>query len=274
MDKSLIIGCATFNNLKYTKLFLESIKCSCPYEILIVDNGSTDDTLRWLRDNSINHIAYAENRGFSYAYNDAMDYALKDKNSLLLWCGNDIVFRPTCIDYLIQALRESDYEMFCANEVLNKEILVENEKALERFRYKYSFDEPEQSKLLYSPGGMNHSCIIRKKAVFDKVGYYDVGFYPAYFEDNDYARRCDLVGVKYVTVESAVFYHFWSRSIHEGGLRELNDRRFSLNQQYYITKWGGSIGNESYTSPFNSGSDVRISTRDDELQALKGFGVI
>jgi len=270
----LIISCAVINNLKYTKFFLESIVCSYPYEIFIIDNGSTDDTPNFLKKWGINHIRYNENRGFSYAYNDAIDYALKGDNNLLLFCGNDIVFRPDSINYLVEALLNTGFEMFCGNEVLNKEILQENEEAVENFKYKFSFDEPVYTKLQYSRGGMNHSCIIRQKSVFDKVGYYDVNFYPAYFEDNDYARRCDLAGVKYGTVDSAVFYHFWSRSIHEGGLRELNDRRFSLNAQYYITKWGGSVGNESHTFPFNSGSDVRISTRDDELQALKGFGVI
>jgi len=271
----LTISCATFNCLKYTKLFLESIKCSYPHEVFVIDNGSVDGTPKFLKEQGINHIRYEENRGFSYAYNDAMDRAFKSgEDNLLLFCGNDIIFRPDCVDHLVQALLESDFEMFCGNEVLNKEVLEENEAALERFAYKFSFHEPKYDGLVYGPGGMNHSCIIRKKSSFNKVGYYDVGFYPAYFEDNDYARRCDLLGVKYGTVESAIFYHFWSRAIHEGGVAQLNSLRFEKNRQYYIDKWGGSVGNESHTSPFNSGSDVRISTRDDESQILKEFGVI
>jgi GT2 family glycosyltransferase len=273
MDK-LIIAAPAINNLKYTKLFIESICSSYPYEVLIIDNASIDGTPQWLKDNEINFIRYEENRGFSYAYNDALDYAFKDRDTFLLFCGNDIVFMPHTIDHLVKALFESDYDMLCGNEILNKEILIENKEALNEFFYKCSFKEEKYDDLTYSLGGMNHSCLIRKRSVFERVGYYDVNFYPAYFEDNDFARRCDLLGIKYGTVDSASFYHFWSRSIYEGGIKELNSQRFPLNRDYYVNKWGGSVGNDSHTSPFNSGSDVRISIRGDELQILKGFGVI
>ena len=269
----LTISCAAFNNIKYTKLFVNSIVCSCPHEVFIVDNGSVDYTPNWLKEQGIKHTRYNENRGFSYAYNDCLDYALKDDDDLLLFCGNDIVFRPESIDFMVKAITESDYEMLCGNEVLNKEILTENKDALANFKYKFSFDEKQYTELKYSQGGMNHSCLVRKKSAFDKVGYYDVNFYPAYFEDNDYARRCDLLGVKYGTVESAVFYHFWSRSIHEGGLKQLNDRRFTHNRAYYAHKWGGLVGKETYDLPFGNG-ELKIDSRYYEQNLLAELGVI
>ena len=273
MDTSLVIGCATHNNLKYTKLFLESIKLSYPCHIFIVDNGSSDDTYQWLNKSGYDFRSYKLNMGFGYAYNDALDYAFKLKKvPYLLWCGNDIVFRPDSIDYMIQAMNETDYDMFCGNEVLNKEILTTNEGALENFKYKFSFDEPQYDKLMYSAGGMNHSCIIRNKTVFDKVGYYDINFYPAYFEDNDYSMRCRLLNLKFGTVDSAIFYHFWSRTIHEGGLAQLNSQRFELNRRYYQEKWGGSVDHETHVKPFNN-SDISITDRSYELNILKKHGV-
>jgi len=246
--------------------------CSTPYQVLVIDNGSTDDTPILLEEHGVPFIRYNSNRGFAYAYNDAIDYALNSDSDLLLFCGNDIVLRPDSVDYLVKGLLETDYEMFCGNEILNREIIQENANALANFRYKFSFDEQKYTELKYSSGGMNHSCIIRKKSVIDKVGYYDVNFYPAYYEDNDYARRCDLTNVKYGTIESAIFYHFWSRSIHEGGLRELNTRRFSDNEAYYIRKWGGVVGEEKFVLPFGNGT-VKIDDRDYEKKLLIGFGV-
>lgn len=269
----LVIGAPVHNNLKYTKLFLESIKCSNTHEVLIIDNGSTDDTLTFLKDSGINHIHYEQNRGYSYAYNDAMDYALTDDDNLLLWCGNDIVLRPCSIDWLVRAITESDYEMLCGNEILNKEILTVNPGAYKEFGYKFGFNEPKYTELKYGSGGMNHSCLIRKKSVFDKVGYYDVNFFPAYFEDNDYARRCDLLGIKYGTVESALFYHFWSRSIYEGGLKQLNSERFGKNRAYYISKWGGAPKQETYDKPFGSDS-IPILSRKYESRVLESLGAL
>ena len=273
MDTSLVIGCAVHNNLKYTKMFIESIKSSYPVKMFIVDNGSTDDTYNWLNKSGFEFRSYKLNMGFSYAYNDALDYAFKTRKvNLLLWCGNDIVFRPDSVDYLVQGMLETDYEILCGNEVLNKQILEDQPDALKEFGYKFSFDEPKYDKLTTSYGGMNHSCIIRNKNSFDKVGYFDVNFYPAYFEDNDYARRCDLLGIKYGTVDSAIFYHFWSRTIYEGGIQALNKRKFDFNRRYYMEKWGGTPTHETYEKPFGGG-DVVIKDRRFELEILKGHGV-
>jgi len=104
MEK-LVIAVPTFNNIKYTKLLLASIKCSFPHEILVIDNGSVDNTVEWLIDNRINHIAYKENRGFSYAYNEAMDYTFCTDN-FLLFAANDTVFYPNSIDHMVLALLE------------------------------------------------------------------------------------------------------------------------------------------------------------------------
>ena len=40
----------TYNNLKYTKKFIESLyKCTSDFELIIVDNGSTDGTVDYLK---------------------------------------------------------------------------------------------------------------------------------------------------------------------------------------------------------------------------------
>lgn len=273
----LIISTATHNNLSYTQSFLNSITTSYPCEIFIINNGSSDGTSEWLKENDYNFIDYKENRGFSYAYNDAMDYALTEEDSLLIFSGNDTVFHKKTIDYLVDAITTTDYEMFCGFEILNRIVLKENKDAIKEFKYPFSFDvnEEQTKNLKYLSGGMNHSCIIRQKSVFDKVGYYDVNFYPAYFEDNDYARRCDLLSIKYGTVVSALFYHFWSRTIHEGGLSELNSSRFDKNRAYYVNKWGGNVGSEIFKNPFNNeNGSAKIATRNDELYTLKEFGVV
>lgn len=272
----LVIGTAVHNNLIYTQSFLKSIVTTHPHEIFVINNGSSDGTEEWLKENGYSFANYKENRGFSYAYNDVIDYAFTSEDSLLIFSGNDTVFHSKAIDYMVEAITSTDYEMFCGFEILNKIVLEENRDAIKDFKYPFSFDvsEGQTDKLTYSAGGMNHSCIIRQKSVFDKVGYYDVNFYPAYFEDNDYARRCDLLGVKYGTVNSALFYHFWSRSIKEGGLADLNQARFSKNKIYYINKWGGSVGREIFGIPFDGEKTVKITTRNDELYILKGFGVV
>ena len=45
----------TYNQLEYTKLCIESIRKFTPkdkYELIVVDNNSTDETVKWLKEQS------------------------------------------------------------------------------------------------------------------------------------------------------------------------------------------------------------------------------
>jgi GT2 family glycosyltransferase len=83
-----------------------------------------------------------------------------------------------------------------------------------------------------------------KKSVFDTIGYTDVSFYPAYFIDNDYARRIVLSNIKVCSMVNARFFHFWSRVINQGS-GGSNHHYFENNEMYYKAKWGGKVGEET-----------------------------
>jgi GT2 family glycosyltransferase len=168
------------------------------------------------------------------------------KADLLLWCGNDILLRPNSVDHMVKAITETDYEMFCGNEVLNKEVLSTNENAIAEFRFKFSFDEKKYDDLAYSHGGLNHSCLIRKKSVFDKVGYYDVNFYPAYFEDNDYHYRMRMKGYDIKDIPGCKVKHENSGTMKAYNETELkmHHQRFREARSRYLIKWGGEPAHE------------------------------
>jgi GT2 family glycosyltransferase len=96
-----------------------------------------------------------------------------------------------------------------------------------------------------------------KKSIFEKVGYTDVNFYPAYFVDNDYARRLVNSGIRCCSLSNARFFHFWSRTIKQevGG---SNGSYFDNNKKYYMQKWGGEFAQETIVAP------TLISSRDNE----------
>lgn len=84
--------------------------------------------------------------------------------------------------------------------------------------------------------------------LYNHIGDFDEKFFPAYFEDNDYAYRLKLEGVK------PIQHEFLNPEIFRNSMTiqkspELNVN-FEKNKQYYIQKWGGLPGEETRTTEF------------------------
>jgi glycosyltransferase involved in cell wall biosynthesis len=69
MKKVLVIT-ITYNRLDLTKQYLGELreKADYPFEHIIVDNGSTDGTVEWLRENCYNVIRNEDNEGIVSAW--------------------------------------------------------------------------------------------------------------------------------------------------------------------------------------------------------------
>jgi GT2 family glycosyltransferase len=89
------------------------------------------------------------------------------------------------------------------------------------------------------------------------VGYFDENFHPAYDEDLDMSRRCELAGVPRIDV-GFTGTHVGSATIYADPLlRFLNGKSHTANDAYYARKWGGpKQGGEVFTTPFNQGGHV------------------
>jgi len=98
-------------------------------------------------------------------------------------------------------------------------------------------------------GTLNWSAIMFDLGLYNIVGPFDETFFPAYFEDNDFSYRMKLRGI--AETESINLKPI--RSINSGSIQknpELNTG-FQKNRTYYINKWGGVPGSETFTKPFN-----------------------
>lgn len=96
----------------------------------------------------------------------------------------------------------------------------------------------------------------------EKVGWFDPSFYPAYYEDNDYHRRAILAGVSVSFPATGITHHGSSVIKSDDHYRRQNDRTFTANKAYYISKWGGEPNHETFATPFNQGCDhVGVSIR-------------
>lgn len=92
-------------------------------------------------------------------------------------------------------------------------------------------------------------AFILPKETFWNVGEFNTEFFPAYYEDNDFAYRMKLLNLSfYTTKELNPIIYRNSMTIERDS--SLNNN-FEKNKALYKSMWGGEPGNEIFTIPFN-----------------------
>jgi len=264
MSKTLI-GMVTFGNLPFTQLSIKGIRetVNKPYDIFIVVGKPEDqETINWLNKENIPFIWHEENYGFPYSINDLYDYAWKLNNyDNLVIIGNDVIPYKYSIDSLIEVADKTDHEWICAREYNVKNLVTDFPQSRNYFSgasmifnfqgEPWKLFDKESSKIVLNSAGLSdvHNLALYKKIVLDKIGYIDSNYFPAYYSDNDIVRRAISVGTKSCSAGNAFYFHFWSRTIHQGSGGSDN-RYFENNRTYYKNKWGGDFGKEKYDLPF------------------------
>jgi glycosyltransferase involved in cell wall biosynthesis len=94
----------TYDRLEYTKKSFESLRKTAkyPYDHFIVDNGSTDGTVEWLKKNYENVIYNDKNYGISKASNQAIDLIKKgDYRIIVKWDNDCMGLTPGWLDRMV-----------------------------------------------------------------------------------------------------------------------------------------------------------------------------
>jgi len=196
MSKTLI-GICTFGNLPFSKLAVESVRNTTTKSFdffLVVGKPGDTATIEWLEQEGIKHIVHDKNWGFPCALNDIYDYAwIENDYDYLVIMGNDVIVYPRAIDSLIEVADTHDYDWICASQYEIRQLLEEFPEYQKYFdsacrvtdfshRCWERFENWDRPITVVGPGMSDvHNLALYKKAVFEKVGYIDVGYYPAYF---------------------------------------------------------------------------------------------
>ena len=249
------------NCLEYTKKTIKSIKTKYDHQIIFIDDGSTDGTKEWAKEQ--NMITYTDPRTGSLAgnWNLGIKRGLQENCDLFLIINNDIILSPTTIDNLVKKIETKKYVLVSA--VDHHEGFDNNpEKMMDNY-VEYVEDEKD----CYHP---DFSCFMISKDTINKIGYFDENFFVAYFEDNDYHARIVLSGEKAIATTSALFYHFGSITANKNkSLTQVVADAFDNNKEYFKDKYGcypvhnvDEMLEKYYKHPFN---DKSRSLKDTEL---------
>ena len=229
MDTSVCI--VTFNASQRLRDCLHSLREFPPggeFELIVVDNASTDDTCAMLAKEfpQVKLIYNATNAGFTKPINQALEQASGD---WLLLLNPDTLLTQALVQPL-QAFMSADATIGIASpKVLNANGSFQLQsrrgeaRPMEVFGYFLHLDRifPNNRKLAgylmrWLPENepsevkaVSGSCMLIKRAVLGQVGMFDEQFF-AYQEDSDYCFRARQAGWK-------VFYAPVTSIVHLGG---------------------------------------------------------
>jgi GT2 family glycosyltransferase len=213
MDRvSLIIP--NWNGLAHLRECLDSIGSLTvkPAQTLLVDNGSTDDSVLVVRTEYpwVTVVELDRNLGFAAAVNRGIAAGREPYIALL---NNDTKLDPKWLEELLRALQEAPGAGMAACKMLNffrhgdidgaGDILTRSGAPATR-----GFGEPDDgrySRRDYVFGACAGAALYRR-SLFERIGTFDEDF-ESYFEDVDLAYRAQLAGWKCIYVPTAICYH-------------------------------------------------------------------
>jgi len=210
-----------WNGLKDTIECLESLHgITYPdYQILVVDNGSTGDDVKVLREHFGDYIHIIENDknyGFAEGNNIGLRYALTNHNPhYLLLLNNDIIVDPDFLTELVKAA-ENNPEIGLLGPVVYdyyKQSVVRGTGSGQRISWwRGTFVSLMSSKSGQEVDGIREadyiegSCMLVRRNVIDQVGMLD-SVYFAYWEEADWCVRIKRAGYKVCCVLSSKIWH-------------------------------------------------------------------
>jgi hypothetical protein len=189
----------THNQWAYTKACLDSIRkrTTVPYELIVVDNGSTDGTVDCLsRSPDVRLITNESNLGFPRAANQGIETATGEQILLL---NNDTIVTTGWLRRLLDAL-DSQWKAGRVGPLSNN---VSGEQ-----RIPAGYDELSQlDGFAWDLSRAHHGqtiatdrlvgfCLLFKRELVDQIGLLDEQFGIGNFEDDDYCRRAVEAGYR------------------------------------------------------------------------------
>jgi GT2 family glycosyltransferase len=255
--KKVTIIILTWNGLAYTKRCLETLRGRTifpNYEVVVVDNGSTDGTVEYLKTLPwLRLFVNSENVGFVRGNNRAMAECGADSDFLLLnndteiiqpdWLSRlqDTAYSTPEVGIVGARLRRPEGMLQHAGTYMPVETfwgqqIGAGEKDINQFNADAEVE------------GVVFACAYIKREVYEAVGPLDADYF-SYFEDSDYCLKARSHGFKVVCCGSATVVHYENTStkvnkVSHGGM-------FLESQKIFKRKWQAALESSRYRSEVN-----------------------
>ncbi len=257
VSKKVTIIILTWNGLDYTRACLDSLRrhtsLNANVTVLVADNGSTDGTVEYLRQQTwIRIIENKRNLGFVRGNNTAIRTTPGDEDILLL--NNDIeIYQPGWLEEMQRvAYGDAQIGIVGCRQLLPNGLLLhagtympldsfwgQQIGSLEKDVNQYGLNRDVE--------GVVGAVMYIKRDVINQIGLLDEDFV-SYFEDTDYCLRAAEAGFRTVCAGDVTLVHHQnvSTSVNQVNFSKL----FGESQRTFRRKWEKKLMTRYDTSVF------------------------
>ncbi len=247
-DPPVSVIVVTYNNIELTRACLASLDAHSHYgniEIIVVDNASSDGSPEFLagwvkQAGNRKLILNTDNRGFAAANNQGLAIA---SGEYLVLLNNDTYVTPGWVRTMVNHMRRNtglgllgpvtnnignEARIEIAYESMD-EMLV---RAAEHTRRRIGRIFPLRTAAFF--------CVMIPRKTYEAVGPLDEAFGRGFFEDDDYCRRVEQLGLRVACAEDVFIHHQLSASFNK--LKQQDRQKlFEENKKTYEAKWGAWV---------------------------------
>ena len=235
----------TFNNLALTKACLDSLAktpCAISFEIIVVDNASTDGNAEFLRDQEqsgfIRLIANKQNHGFARACNQGAQAA---RAALVLFLNNDTQVTPGWVEAMVEAAGRPKVGIVGA-KLLYADNRIQHAgigfiKGIPDHPNRFAAQNAPEVNQFRELDMVTAACLMIYRDLHLKLGGFDE-VYRNGVEDIDLCVRARAAGWKVVYEPKATVYHLEGQSV--GRFNHVNE-----NLTIFFTRWGKSFDSQT-----------------------------
>jgi O-antigen biosynthesis protein len=252
VDVSIVIP--VYNKFELTFQCLESlhrnVSSSVRYEVIVVDNDSSDHTHHLASLTGLNYIRNDDNRGFVEGCNIGAE---KARGTYIVFLNNDAIVTPHWLESLYDTIQSSESIGLVGSKILYPDGRLQEAGGVifqdgtgnnygkndhpDRYQYNYVRDVD------YCSGA---SIIIASK-LFRSFGGFDMLYAPAYYEDTDLAFKVRQAGLRVVYQPLSVIYHIEGATA--GTSTSSGFKKYqAINHEKFMERWSKTLKKDHYVT--------------------------
>ena len=244
-----------YNKIHYTVACLRSLvehAASVPFEVIVVDDGSVDDTERCLSEiDGLSVVRNRRNLGFVGSCNAGASAA---KGEFVLFLNNDTVVTAGWLEALVDTFAQVPEAGLVGAKLVYPDGRLQEAGGIifnDGSGWNYGrFDDPRDARysFLREVDYCSGAAILIRRDLLDQLGQFDERYAPAYYEDTDLAFAVRDAGYKVVYQPASTVIHF--EGITAGTDIGSGVKQYQVvNREKFLAKWANALRQQPRPHP-------------------------